>query len=164
MIVNDFGCAALHDYHYDSHFSYYSVPTKPVNTTLARVDGSPTKLYIHWKPPEEPNGIIVAYNIYCKVIIATDVQQILGSASGTSGSTPITASSGLTMSGEGSGFNDISDYVISVVTNGTESKAFVEDLTPFTNYGCFITANTSVGEGSSSKIDTATTDESSKCT
>lgn len=136
-----------------------------MNTTLARVDGSPTKLYIHWKPPEEPNGIIVAYSTYCKVMIANDVQQILGSASGISGSTPITASSGLTMSGEEeSGFDDTSDYVISVVTNGTESKAFVEDLTPFTNYGCFITANTSVGEGSSSMIDTATTDESSKCT
>ena len=136
-----------------------------MNTTLARVDGSPTKLYIHWKPPEEPNGIIVAYSTYCKVMITNDVQQILGSASGISGSTPITASSGLTMSGEEeSGFDDTSDYVISVVTNGTESKAFVEDLTPFTNYGCFITANTSVGEGSSSMIDTATTDESSKCT
>ena len=51
-----------------------------------------------------------------------------------------------------------------VVTKGTELKAFVEDLTPFTNYGCFITANTSAGEGSSSRIVTATTDESSKIT
>ena len=141
-----------------------------MNATLARVDGSPTKLYIHWKAPEEPNGIIVAYNIYCKVVIANDVQQILGSASGSSGgsrssgSIPITASSGLTMSGEESGLGDIPDYAVLVVTNGTESKAFVEDLTPFTNYGCFITANTSVGEGSSSMIDMATTDESSKFT
>ena len=54
------------------------------------------------------------------------------------------------------------DYAILVVTNGTESEAFVEDLTPFTNYGCFITANTSVGEGTSSIIVTATTVESSK--
>ena len=137
-----------------------------MNTTLARVIGSPTKLYIQWKPPEEPNGIIVAYSIYCKVMVVNDVQQILGSVSGSgsSESIPITASSGLPMSEEVNGLGDISDYAISVVTKGTELKAFVENLTPFTNYECFITANTSVGEGSSSRIVTATTDESGKIT
>ena len=137
-----------------------------MNTTLARVIGSPTKLYIQWKPPEEPNGIIVAYSIYCKVMVVNDVQQILGSVSGSgsSESIPITASSGLLMSEEVNGLGDISDYAISVVTKGTELKAFVENLTPFTNYECFITANTSVGEGSSSRIVTATTDESGKIT
>ena len=137
-----------------------------MNTTLARVIGSPTKLYIQWKPPEEPNGIIVAYSIYCKVMVVNDVQQILGSVSGSgsSESIPITASSGLLMSEEVNGLGDISDYAISVVTKGTELKAFVENLTPFTNYECFITANTSAGEGSSSRIVTATTDESGKIT
>ena len=137
-----------------------------MNTTLARVIGSPTKLYIQWKPPEGPNGIIVAYSIYCKVMVVNDVQQILGSVSGSgsSESIPITASSGLLMSEEVNGLGDISDYAISVVTKGTELKAFVENLTPFTNYECFITANTSAGEGSSSRIVTATTDESSKIT
>ena len=137
-----------------------------MNTTLARVIGSPTKLYIQWKLPEEPNGIIVAYSIYCKVMVVNDVQQILGSVSGSgsSESIPITASSGLLMSEEVNGLGDISDYAISVVTKGTELKAFVENLTPFTNYECFITANTSAGEGSSSRIVTATTDESGKIT
>ena len=137
-----------------------------MNTTLAQVIGSPTKLYIQWKPPEEPNGIIVAYSIYCKVMVVNDVQQILGSVSGSgsSESIPITASSGLLMSEEVNGLGDISDYAISVVTKGTELKAFVENLTPFTNYECFITANTSAGEGSSSRIVTSTTDESSKIT
>ena len=137
-----------------------------MNTTLARVIGSPTKLYIQWKPPEEPNGIIVAYSTYCKVMVVNDVQQILGSVSGSgsSESIPITASSGLLMSKEVNGLGDISDYAISVVTKGTELKAFVENLTPFTNYKCFITANTSAGEGSSSRIVTATTDESGKIT
>ena len=137
-----------------------------MNTTLARVIGSPTKLYIQWKPPEEPNGIIVAYSIYCKVMVVNDVQQILGSVSGSGSSESIliTATSGLLMSEEVNGLGDISDYVISVVTKGTELKAFVENLTPFTNYECFITANTSAGEGSSSRIVTATTDESSKIT
>ena len=137
-----------------------------MNTTLAQVIGSPTKLYIQWKPPDEPNGIIVAYSIYCKVMVVNDVQQILGSVSGSgsSESIPITASSGLLMSEEVNGLGDISDYAISVVTKGTELKAFVENLTPFTNYECFITANTSAGEGSSSRIVTATTDESGKIT
>ena len=128
-----------------------------MNTTLARVVGSPTDLYIQWKIPDEPNGIIIAYNVYCKEIIVDDVQQILGSASGSS----IATNNEWAMSGEEDGLSDMADYAILVVTNGTESDAFVEKLTPFTNYGCFVTANTSVGEGSSSRIVTATTDESS---
>ena len=137
-----------------------------MNTTLAQVIGSPTKLYIQWKPPEEPNGIIVAYSIYCKVMVVNDVQQILGSVSGSGSSESIliTATSGLPTSGEENGLGDISDCGNSVVTKGTELKTFVEDLTPFTNYGCSITANTSAGEGNSSRIVTATTDESSKIT
>ena len=124
--------------------------------------GSPTKLYIQWKPPEEPNGIVVAYSVYCKEAIVDDAE-VLSSASG---SIPFATSSGsgtlTAMSGEEDGLGDISDYTILVVSNGTQSEAFVEDLTPFTNYECFIAANTSVGEGSSSKIVTATTDESSE--
>lgn len=128
-----------------------------MNTTLARVVGSPTELYIQWRIPEEPNGIIVAYKVYCKEIIVNDAQQIVGSASGSS----IANSSESDMSGKEDGPGDMVDYAILVVTNGTESEAFVENLTPFTNYGCFVTANTSVGEGNSSTILTATTDESS---
>ena len=44
------------------------------------------------------------------------------------------------------------------------SQQHVDDLTPFRTYGCYITANTSVGEGESSTILRATTDESSKVT
>ena len=136
-----------------------SVPTNPVNTTLAKVVGSPTELYIQWEPPEEPNGIIVAYNVYCTEMIANDTQVLYSG----SGSIPVTTSSGSgTMTAMPREQNDMPQYAILVVTNGTESEVFVEVLTPFTNYGCFITANTSVGEGTSSMIVTATTDESSK--
>ena len=130
-----------------------------MNTTVAKVIGSPTKLYIQWKLPEEPNGIIVAYSIYCKEAIVD--AEILGSASG---SIPTSSGSGtlVAMSRVEYELGDISDYTILVVSNGTQLEAFVEDLTPFTNYGCFITANTSAGEGSSSRIVTATTDESSE--
>ena len=133
-----------------------------MNITVARVVGSPTKLSIQWRLPEEPNGIVLAYNVYCKEAIPNEAE-VLSSASGSipfetnSGSGTLTA-----MSGGEDGLGDISDYTIRVVSNGTQSEAFVEDLTPFTNYECFITANTSVGEGSSTKIVTATTDESSE--
>ena len=137
----------------------FSVPTNPVNTTVAKVVGSPTKLYIHWEPQEEPNGIVVAYNVYCTEVIANDTQVLYSG----SGSIPVATSSGSgTMTAMPREQNDMPDYAILVVTNGTESEVFVEDLTPFTNYGCFITANKSVGEGTSSMIVTATTDESSK--
>ena len=130
-----------------------------MNTTVAKVVGSPTKLYIHWEPPEEPNGIVVAYNVYCTEVIANDTQVLYSG----SGSIPVATSSGSgTMTAMPMEQNDMPDYAILVVTNGTESEVFVEDLTPFTNYGCFITANTSVGEGTSSMIVTETTDESSK--
>ena len=136
-----------------------SVPTNPVNTTLARVVGSPTELYIQWEPPQEPNGIILAYNVYCTEVTANDTQVLYSG----SGSIPVATSSGSgTMTAIPGEQNDVPDYTNLVVTNGTESEVFVEDLTPFTNYGCFITANTSVGEGTSSMIVTATTDESSK--
>ena len=129
-----------------------SVPTNPVNTTLAKVVGSPTELHIQWKPPEQPNGIILVYNIYCTEVTANDTQVLyLGS-----GSILVATSSGSGM------MTAMPNYAILVVTNATESEALLEDLTPFTNYGCFITANTSVGEGTSSMIVTATTDESSK--
>ena len=130
-----------------------------MNTTLAKVVGSPTELYIQWKPPEQPNGIILVYNIYCTEVTANDTQVLYSG----SGGIPVATSSGsgtiTAMPGEQ---NDMPDYAILVVTNGTQSEAFVEDLTPFTDYGRFITANTSVGEGTSSIIVTATTDESSK--
>ena len=133
-----------------------------MNITVARVVGSPTKLSIQWRLPEEPNGIVLAYNVYCKEAIPNEAE-VLSSGSGSS---PFGSSSGsgtLTAMSEGEdGLGDISDYTIRVVSNGTQSEAFVEDLTPFTNYECFITANTSVGEGSTSKIDTAITDESSE--
>lgn len=47
-------------------------------------------------------------------------------------------------------------------TSGSELNATVAGLTPFTNYECFVTANTSVGEGNSSNIEYQTTDEFSK--
>ena len=48
------------------------------------------------------------------------------------------------------------------VVPGTASEATVSGLTPYTWYECYVTANTSVGEGSASQTAAARTDESSK--
>ena len=48
------------------------------------------------------------------------------------------------------------------VVNGTLLTATITGLNPYTNYDCYVTANTSVGEGSLSSVATARTDESSE--
>ena len=127
----------------------------------------PTRLYVQWEPPEEPNGIILAYTVYCKEVTATDGATPLESGSGsflsTSGSGSAATTNIMSASGEET-FVTTPDYAILVVANGTQSATHVDDLTPFTSYECFISANTSVGEGESSIIIRATTDESSKTT
>ena len=50
-----------------------------------------------------------------------------------------------------------------VGTVGGVTQATVEELLPFTNYSCSVTANTSVGEGPPSDVSTARTVESSEC-
>ena len=46
------------------------------------------------------------------------------------------------------------------MVSGSERSAVVMNLTPFTYYDCYATANTSVGEGDSSSVKSAQTDES----
>ena len=48
------------------------------------------------------------------------------------------------------------------VVPGTSFNATVGGLTPFTEYGCFVSANTSIGEGNNSYVTYQTTDEYSK--
>ena len=55
---------------------------------------------------------------------------------------------------------DIEPSSITIVTSGDVT---VMDLQPFTNYSCFVTANTSVGEGVPSSTDSERTVESSEC-
>jgi len=89
----------------------------------------------------------------------------LGSSSFSSTSGSGSAALTNTMSGSGEksfAAHATPDYAILVDTNGTQSATYVNDLIPFTTYECYITANTSVGEGESSVILRATTDESSK--
>ncbi len=50
----------------------------------------------------------------------------------------------------------------SSVVLGSELNATVSDLTPFTDYACYVSANTSVGEGNLTTPVYETTDEFGK--
>ena len=50
----------------------------------------------------------------------------------------------------------------SIVTGATLATVFSIGITPYTQYNCYVTANTSIGEGTPSQIMTARTDQSSK--
>ena len=54
------------------------------------------------------------------------------------------------------------EYTIRGVLNSSTSSATIMDLMPFTSYECYVTANTSVGEGPPSNNGTAMTDEDGK--
>jgi len=45
---------------------FCTVPTEPTNVSVTRVVDSPTQLHVQWKEPEEHNGIIQAYTVYCR--------------------------------------------------------------------------------------------------
>lgn len=51
---------------------------------------------------------------------------------------------------------------ITTVVSGTVTQGIVAGLTPYTFYDCYVTANTSIGEGNISDSARARTDESSK--
>lgn len=50
-----------------------------------------------------------------------------------------------------------------MTTEGTVTEATVMGLMPFTNYDCYVTANTSVGEGPPSEAKTQRTEGSGEC-
>ena len=93
----------------------------------------PTQLSACWSEPIPKNGIITAYSVYCNTSANQSYpEQVIGS------NVPI---------------------IISVV-NGTTQAVMLTELNPYTQYGCYVTANTSVGEGSPSNIVTVQTAES----
>ena len=51
------------------------------------------------------------------------------------------------------------EFTIRDTLNNSTLSATIMKLMPFTNYECYVTANTSVGEGPPSNNDTAMTDE-----
>lgn len=43
----------------------HSVPTQPLDFRLEDVLNAPTQLIARWLVPESPNGMILAYSVYC---------------------------------------------------------------------------------------------------
>ena len=114
----------------------FTVPSSPLNFSITTVPGSPYQLSALWSPPIPKNGIITAYTVYCNTSASQAYpEQMIG---------PNMA-------------------ILRSVVNGTTLTATITGLNPYTIYDCYVTANTSVGEGSLSTAATARTDESSEC-
>ena len=113
--------------------SIFAVPLSPQNFSLSSVAGSPTQLSASWSVPIPRNGIITGYSVYCNTSAnQTYPEQVIGPNVPT----------------------------IRSVVNGTTLATTLTGLNPYTQYSCYVTANTSVGEGSSSAILTAQTPQS----
>ena len=113
------------------------VPSSPQNFSLSPVAGSPTQLSASWSVPIPRNGIITAYSVYCNTSANQAYpEQVIGQ----------------------------NDPTIRSGVNGTTLATTLTGLNPYTQYSCYVTANTSVGEGSPSAVVTALTTESGNST
>ena len=113
-------------------FYYCLVPSSPQSFSLYSVAGSPTQLSASWSVPIPRNGIITGYSVYCNTSANQSYpQQMIGPNAPT----------------------------IRSLVNGTTLATTLTGFNPYTQYSCYVTANTSAGEGSPSIISTAGTAE-----
>ena len=111
----------------------FLVPSYSTSIWLSPVIGYSTELYINWSVPIPRNGIITGYTVYCNTSINQSFpEQVIGP------NNPI---------------------IRSVVKGTTLAVTFNTGLNPYTQYSCYVTANTSAGEGSPSVIVTSRTVE-----
>ena len=111
----------------------FLVPSSSPSILLSPVIGYSTELYINWSVPIPRNGIITGYTVYCNTSINQSFpEQVIGPNIPT---------------------------IRSVVNGTTLAVIFNTGLNPYTQYSCYVTANTSAGEGSPSVIVTARTVE-----
>lgn len=115
----------------------HTVPSNPIIKNVSRISASPTMLYVQWDYPNVPNGLILYYSIYC-----CDLTRTMGESSDSS--MVATKSTNL-----------CSEWKVL----GNDSETIIHGLLPYTNYTCFVTTNTSAGEGNPSMNLTAQTDE-----
>ena len=114
-----------------------TVPSSPLALSLSIVPGSPNQWSASWSSPIPKNGIISAYTIYCNTSASQAYpEQVIGPNVPT---------------------------VRSVVNGTTLAVTFSTGLNPYSQYDCYVTANTSVGEGTPSSIITTRTLESGRC-
>ena len=131
-----------------SQYLYFVVPSSPTSLSASAVSGDPYSLYISWMEPLKPNGVISSYNVYCQESNTSSSVGILGES--------------IDIFGESIDIFGESIDIFGEVVPGTSFNATVGGLTPFTEYGCFVSANTSFGEGNNSFVTYQTTDEDSK--
>ena len=113
-----------------------SAPSPPRSFSLSPVADSPTQLSASWSVPIPRNGIITGYSVYCNTSEdQTYPEQMIGPNVPT----------------------------IRSVVNETTLATTLTGLNPFTYYSCYVTANTSFGEGGSSNVFTNSTIQSGDC-
>ena len=116
-----------------THLYIFAVPSSPQNFSLSAVAGSPSQLSVSWSAPIPKNGIITGYSVYCNTSANQSYpEQVIGS------NVPNIRS----------------------VVNGTTLAVTLTGLNPYTQYSCYVIANTSVGQGSPSTILTVQTAQS----
>ena len=116
--------------------AFFLVPSSPLNFKLLPIIGSPTALSANWSVPIPKNGIITGYTLYCNTSASQAYpEQVIGSNIPT---------------------------IRSVVNATTLAVKFTTGLNPYTQYSCYVTANTSAGEGTPSVIVTTRTVEDGK--
>ena len=105
-----------------------------MNFAMTTDPRSPNQLLTQWSAPIPKNGIIAAYTVYCNASASQAYpEQLIGP-----------------------------NLNIRSVVNGTTLAASVIGLDPYTNYDCYITGNTSNGEGTPSQIVTHQTTASGR--
>eukprot|EP00731_Ephydatia_muelleri_P029835 Em0021g358a len=109
------------------------VPSPPCNFTLSATPGSPAQLSASWCASNISNGTIKAYSVFCNTSAnQSNSEQVIGSNAPT----------------------------VRSVVNGTTLATTLTGLNPYTQYSCYVTANTSVGQGSPSVVVTRQTAQS----
>ena len=113
-----------------------TVPSSPLSLSVSTVPGTPNQLSASWSSPIPKNGIIIVYTMYCNTSTSQAYPELVIGPNVPS--------------------------VRSVVNGTTLAVTFNTGLNPFTQYDCYVTANTSVGEGTPSPIITTSTSESGR--
>ncbi len=134
------GCTMIYTISYA--LSNATAPSSPTNPIVDVVNGDPYSLRVSWMSPAVPNGYITHYNAYCQ-----ESQLVFGSGIG-GGMLALPTS--------------LYPSTFTSTVYGTELNATISGLIPFTNYGCYVSANTSIGEGNNSISVFQITDEYSK--
>ena len=113
--------------------------------------GRPTQLSLQWSPPAEPNGELLAYSVYCRM----SAKQPLCNCDNT---IHMNSTSCLCVHFE----VNLSYHQQAALPVDVPHTLLVGGFSPYTNYTCFMTANTSAGESSPGTPYSAVTDESSE--